>query len=111
MDITALKKSIADDEAKLAEKKQQLATARQEQKTAKIAEIKESIKDFELTQYDLFEAPKKARKTAIGKVSTRPAMYQSKDGTQTSTGRGKPPKWFSDYLAAGGKKEDLLIKA
>jgi len=38
------------------------------------------------------------------------AKYRDKKTGATWAGRGAPPKWFSDHIAAGGKKEDLLIR-
>lgn len=107
MDITALKKTIAEGEAKLAEQKAQLATARAEQKKDKVAEMKEAIKDFELTPYDLFDI-KKPRKTA-GAKTVGVAKYKSKDGLHTWTGKGRTPTFMEEYVKGGGKKEDLLI--
>ena len=38
------------------------------------------------------------------------AKYRDQKTGSTWAGRGAPPKWFSDHIAAGGKKEDLLIR-
>lgn len=47
----------------------------------------------------------KTRKTTAGiKV---PVKYRQ--GDNTWTGRGRQPKWLVDYLAQGGKLEELLV--
>ena len=109
MDIAALKKTIADGEATLTEQKAQLAKARAEQKKAKIVELRETIKDFELTQFDLFDVKRPRQKSATKAVGV--ARYQSKDGLSKWTGKGRTPKWVETHVTAGGKKDDLLITA
>jgi DNA-binding protein H-NS len=39
----------------------------------------------------------------------KPKYRNPADGSQTWTGRGKRPRWYSAALAAGKKEKDLLI--
>jgi len=47
------------------------------------------------------------RRGVRGKV--KPKYRNPTDVSQTWTGRGKRPRWFSAALAAGKKEKDLLI--
>lgn len=42
--------------------------------------------------------------------SVRAPKYADPTSGKTWSGQGRQPKWFADYLAQGGKEEDLLIK-
>ena len=44
-----------------------------------------------------------------GKGIVPPKYRNPANGSETWTGRGKPPRWMADYLAKGKKKEDFLI--
>ncbi len=45
------------------------------------------------------------------RAKAKPKYRNPKNSKQTWTGRGRTPLWVQDYLASGGKKEDLLIKS
>ena len=72
----------------------------QQKKAEVIREVKSKIASYGITAKDL----------GLGefvKTSTVAAKYRH--GDQTWTGRGRQPKFVVDYLATGGKLEDLLI--
>ena len=44
--------------------------------------------------------------------SNKPARFANpKNTNQTWSGHGRQPEWFKAHLAAGGKEDELLIKA
>lgn len=49
--------------------------------------------------------------SSVGKAA-KPAKYANpKNPSQTWSGFGRQPDWVKDYVDAGGKKDDLLIKS
>ena len=45
-----------------------------------------------------------------GRASVEPKYAHPENASVTWTGRGKPPKWVSEYEASGKNREDLLIQ-
>ncbi len=93
-----------------------IAKAEQQQKKLhrdRIAEVRRKItamaKAEGYTIEELFggsRAPATRRRSG-GKVA--PKYRNPADPSQTWTGRGKRPRWFSEALAQGRKESDLLI--
>ena len=74
-----------------------------QEKIAVIESIKKQIADFGITAQELgFKATKGS------KTSTVPVKYRHNG--ETWTGRGLKPKWLNEYLAGGGKLEDIEVK-
>lgn len=44
-----------------------------------------------------------------GRSKVKPKYRNPADGSQTWSGRGKRPRWFSAALSAGKKEKDLLV--
>jgi DNA-binding protein H-NS len=44
-----------------------------------------------------------------GRKNVRPKFWCPKDHELRWSGRGNPPKWMADHLAAGGTEEECLI--
>jgi DNA-binding protein H-NS len=85
------------------------ARARQDElakeKTARLrAKISAMVKAEGFAIEDVFGG---GRRGVRGKV--KPKYRNPADISQTWTGRGKRPRWFSAALAAGKKEKDLLI--
>lgn len=74
-----------------------------QEKATFIESIKKQIKDFGITASELGYKGSKGSKT-----STVAIKYQH--GDNTWTGRGLKPKWLNEYLAGGGKEEDIKVK-
>lgn len=58
------------------------------------------------------EKPKRTyTKKADGgtKTPVAPKFKHPENDTITYSGRGRKPQWFLDYIANGGKEEDILI--
>ena len=78
------------------------------------AQLTEQAKVAGYDIYDLFGIPKASkpgRKTG-GRTSGKtklPAKYQSPDGVQSWVGKGKRPRWVTDYLSTGQSLDSLLI--
>ncbi len=93
-DISELEKQLS------AEKKKR---ERDRIKLARAAAI-EAIKPYGVTLNDLLG---KGAGNNRGKVA--PIYRNPKHPNQTWSNRGRQPKWVSDYIAAGGKLEDMRI--
>ena len=105
---TQLKQLVADAQAR-----EQAISAqhRADTRTRLLADAKDAGYDL----YELFGIPRKstpAKVRATGGKSNLPAKYAdpSNPGT-TWVGRGKRPRWVTDYLTGGGQLSDLAIKA
>jgi DNA-binding protein H-NS len=100
-DLEQLYKQISDLQSKakdLAEKK----------KEPIIEEIKSKIKLYGITAKQLgFGTSTTSTET---KPQKTPVAVKYRHGESTWTGRGKRPLWIADYLAKGGKIEQLLVK-
>ena len=77
--------------------------ARKEQTAAAVAQCRELIAQYDLTEADLFGGRGRVRVAATGsKVAPK---YRRDPATgATWTGRGKPPKWIQDK-----NRDDYLI--
>lgn len=78
----------------------------QQKKSAVLEEVKAKIKSYGLT----------AKELGLGSVEkasddkrSQPVAIKYKQGQNTWTGRGRQPKWVVEYVASGGKLEDLLV--
>jgi len=71
----------------------QIAQALSEGKSKAIAEASALIRDFELTEQDVFGGAKRAR-AANAKKGTVAPKYKDPMTGATWTGRGKTPKWL-----------------
>jgi DNA-binding protein H-NS len=71
-----------------------------------IAKIKEAMRVYGLTGYDLGIRGSSAPKTV---KSPLPAKYRDQSGN-TWSGKGKRPRWLVDAIAAGKTLEDFTIK-
>ena len=77
--------------------------ARKEQTAAAVAQCRELIAQYDLTEADLFGGRGRVRVAATGsKVAPK---YRDPETGATWTGRGKPPRWIQDK-----NREDFLIK-
>ena len=76
--------------------------ARKEQTAAAVAQCRELIAQYDLTEADLFGGRGRVRVAATGsKVAPK---YRDPETGATWTGRGKPPKWIQDK-----NRDDYLI--
>ncbi len=94
----------------VAEIENQLAQARQVERSAVIANIKELLSKNGLSVSDLglkTTGELKGRGPAKGK--SVPPKYQNASTGQTWSGRGIKPKWVAEALAAGKSLDDLKI--
>ena len=86
----------------------QIDQARQAERLAVVAMVKEKIAEFDLTPQELFisKRPKVLVKKPRGKVAIK---YRDPATGSTWTGRGIKPRWLAAELAAGRKIEDFAI--
>jgi DNA-binding protein H-NS len=95
----------------------QRARARQEElardKAARLrAKISEMVKAEGFAIEDVFGGTgtrRGAAKKGVVKRKVKPKYRNPADASQTWSGRGKRPRWYSAALAAGKKEKDLLI--
>ena len=71
------------------------------------AELKELAKSKGFEFDELFG---NGSKSAKEKKTVPPKYRNPADSLQTWTGRGRMPGWLQDALAAGGNKDDFLIR-
>lgn len=100
-DLEQLYKQISELQSKakdLAEKK----------KEPIIEDIKSKIKLYGITARDLGFGT--STTSSEIKAKKAPVAVKYRHDENTWTGRGKRPLWIADYLANGGKIEELLVK-
>lgn len=93
-------------QAQITELKKQAENLVIKQKPVIIEEIKAKIKTYGITAKDLGFTGKTGVSSMAG--MTVPAKY--KHGDHTWTGRGRQPPFIMEYIAQGGKLEDLQIR-
>ncbi len=97
-------------ENKIKELQQQKELLIKSQREPKLAEVKELIRKFGFTASELGFS--QAQRPSAIKTQLGPKYRNPADPTMTwAGGRGKRPKWVSDYLSSGGKLSDLEIVA
>ena len=82
-----------------------------------IADIKQKIRDYDLTAADLGLEPAPTAKPApyatpgtAGKRASVKPKYRDPDSGNTWSGRGVMPKWMKAALDAGSTREEFLIE-
>jgi DNA-binding protein H-NS len=76
-------------------------------KTRLVAELK--AKGFTVDELFKIMMPKSASQTTP-KTKAAPKFQHPEDAEKTWSGRGKKPKWVTEYVDGGGKLESLLIE-
>jgi DNA-binding protein H-NS len=51
-----------------------------------------------------------SHKARTNRSEVKPKYRDTRDPTQTWSGRGRPPKWLQERIAAGENKDDYLIR-
>lgn len=74
---------------------QQIKEAKQREMATAVAQVRELIAAYELTQEDVFPVGRAGRASSNAGVKVAP-KYRDPATGQTWTGRGKPPKWIQD---------------
>lgn len=74
---------------------QQISEARRRELAAAIAQVRELVAEYGLTQQDVFPVGRSARTSATSGVKVAPKYRDPLTG-QTWTGRGKAPKWIQN---------------
>ena len=89
---------------------------RQFKRKEKLMQARQIIKDFHLTIQDLFDddaqpiQPKRVRNHATDRrLGKAPIKYRDEHGN-TWSGRGRQPKWVSNYQEQGRDIEEFLVK-
>lgn len=111
--MQALQQEILQAEAKVAELREKLKQQKSNERSQVVTSIKELIKLHDLVAEDLGLSNKKiksAKRSARADkgVSVAPKYVDPASGSKW-TGRGRPPAWLAEHLAAGRSKEDYLI--
>ena len=93
--------------AELQKKAQEVALQRKE---PIIEDMKKKISLYGITAKELGFGEKivVVQKPTVSTAKT-PVAIKYKQGDSTWTGRGRQPKFIADYVASGGKIEDLLV--
>ena len=91
-----------------------LADAIQNQLNAKRHEAREQLRQeviakalqFGIDPAELFPT----HKPRVSRSEVKPKYRDTRDPTQTWSGRGRPPRWLQQRIAAGENKDDYLIR-
>lgn len=91
----------------------QAEEVRQAEIAGVIAEIKQKIRDYDLTAADLgFSKAVTAKNEPVSRSDRRAAVrpkYQDPASGKTWTGRGVMPKWMKAAVDAGRNRDEFLI--
>lgn len=99
--------TLKEIQEKIVELQKQAEKLKIEQREEIIEKMKNDIQSYDISPKELgFKKIKSINSESKPKVK-RPAKYKLNE--KTWSGQGRPPKWFSDYIDAGGKKEKILI--
>jgi DNA-binding protein H-NS len=103
---------ISTLDAQIAELQKQRQDLLNEQRDSKLIEIKTIIRQFGFTATDLGITAGTNRKPATATKPKLEPMYANPNNLAQTWhgGRGVKPKWVSDFIAGGGKLEDIVIK-
>lgn len=74
---------------------QQINEAKRREMATALAQVRELVVAFDLTQQDVFPVGRAARTSAVAGVKVAP-KYRDPATGQTWTGRGKPPRWIQN---------------
>lgn len=99
-------------ETQIAELQKKRQAILDEQRKAKLKEVKAVTQQFGFTAADLGLTPGARKKTTtIGKTKLEPKYVNPQDSSKTwHGGKGPRPKWVKEFLDAGGKIEDIKIR-
>jgi len=99
-------------ETQIAELQKKRQAILDEQRKAKLNEVKAVTQQFGFTAADLGLTTGTRKKAATtGKTKLVPKYMNPKDPSKTwHGGKGPRPKWVKEFLNAGGKIEDIQIK-
>ena len=92
-----------------------LITAAQSQLEAKRDEAKDQLRrelleKAQLLGVDPTELLPARRPRGNSRSSVKAKYRDTRDATQTWSGRGRPPRWLQERINAGENKEDYLIR-
>jgi DNA-binding protein H-NS len=91
-----------------------LADAIQNQLDAKRHEVREQLRQELIEKARLFGIDPvdllPSHRGRVNRSEVKPKYRDTRDPTQTWSGRGRPPKWLQERIAAGENKDDYLIR-
>ncbi len=100
LDVSELANLQADIQSELRRKQQQ-------KRQDVINQVKSLLAENGMSLDDLPGRSSAAKSTGRSKVA--PKYRNKSDPEQTWSGRGRKPRWVSDYLAQGGDLQDIAI--
>jgi DNA-binding protein H-NS len=106
-DLSWLEELTLEQLAKLAEAIQsQLDAKRHEVREQLRQELIDKARQLGIDPSDLLPA----RKSRVSRSEVKPKYRDTRDPTQTWSGRGRQPRWLQELIAAGENKDDYLIR-
>ena len=91
-----------------------LAEAIQNQLNAKRHQVREQLRQELIEKARLFGIEPAellpAHKPRVYRTEVKPKYRDTRDPTQTWSGRGRAPKWLKERIDAGENKDDYLIR-
>lgn len=103
MDINLNQMSLKELKDLQAQVARAIATYEERRKRAALAEVEEMLRAKGFTLSDVTSIAGK------GKSISAPRYANPANPSDTWTGRGRKPKWFTDAIAAGKSPEDMAI--
>ena len=116
-EVLSLNQQIAELEKKRAE-------VERKNRPVVLADIRAKMQAYKITVQELTSPPPKAKKVKVDKEgSVKPAKavkvkkatlslpirFKGPEEGQNWSGRGQPPRWMRELIAAGRKKEEFVI--
>ena len=106
-DLSWLEELTLEQLAKLAEAIQsQLDAKRHEVREQLRQELIDKARQLGIDPSDVLPA----RKARVSRSEVTPKYRDTRDPTQTWSGRGRQPRWLQELIAAGENKDDYLIR-
>lgn len=102
--------TLAEIQAQIAKLQAQAEQLRQQEFENALSDVKAKIAAYGFTAKTLGLAPEGTRRAPVKAHRPPKPKYRSPDGTQTWSGRGRPPKWVAAHLAAGRDLRELAIR-
>lgn len=103
MDINLNQMSLKELKDLQAQVARAIATYEERRKRAALAEVEEMLRAKGFTLSDVTSIAGKGKSISV------PRYANPANPSDTWTGRGRKPKWFTDAIAAGKSPEDMAI--
>ena len=105
-DLSWLEELTFEQLAKLADAMPAQCQTPRSSRTAPARTLDDKARLFGIDPVDLLPS----HKARVNRSEVKPKYRDTHDPTLTWSGRGRPPRWLQERIAAGEKKDDYLIQ-